>query len=479
MRKFPTPASFASARELADHVGRLGVSLAIDDEVVADGPLALPLTLAGRTLGNRFAVQPMEGWDAHTDGTPSADTLRRWRRFGRSGAKLIWGGEAFAVTADGRANPHQLYFNRELPIDAALRALRAEVLAGHAEVGQSADDLLIGLQLTHSGRQAWPTAAGRQPQIAYRHALLDARVGVEDDRCVLSDAQLEAIADSFVAAAGAAAQAGFDFVDVKCCHGYLLHELLSAHERGGAYGGSFANRTRLLRRIIANIRTAHPGLQIGVRISIADVFPYRAGPDGIGAPIGVDDHIPYRLAFGVDPDQPTRFALDEPLQLLRMLHDLDIRLINVTLGSPYVCPHLQRPAAYPPSDGYLPPADPLLGVAAHLELTAACKRACPDLVIVGSGYSYLQEYLPHVAQAQVRGGHVDSVGLGRSMLAYPELPLDVLAGRPLDRKRLCRTFSDCTSAPRNGLKSGCYPLDPHYRQTDAAAIVRRLRRTNR
>ena len=135
----------------------------------------------------------------------------------------------------------------------------------------------------------------------------------------------------------------------------------------------------------------------------------------------------------------------------------------ISAGSPYYNPHLQRPALFPPSDGYLPPEDPLVGVARHLAITADLKRYRPSLAVVGSGYSYLQEWLPHVAQAVVRSGAADFVGLGRLALSYPEMPADVLAGRPLDRKRLCRTFSDCTTAPRNGLVSGCYPLDPFTR----------------
>jgi 2,4-dienoyl-CoA reductase-like NADH-dependent reductase (Old Yellow Enzyme family) len=154
--------------------------------------------------------------------------------------------------------------------------------------------------------------------------------------------------------------------------------------------------------------------------------------------------------------------LEEPLKFLALLHDLDIRLVNVTAGSPYYNPHIQRPALFPPSDGYLPPEDPLIGVARQMKVTHSLKTHFPKLAIVGTGYSYLQEFLPHVAQAAVREGWVDFVGLGRMVLSYPELPMDVLAGRTLDRKRLCRTFSDCTTAPRNGLPSGCYPLDDFY-----------------
>ena len=146
-----------------------------------------------------------------------------------------------------------------------------------------------------------------------------------------------------------------------------------------------------------------------------------------------------------------------------MLKELDIQLACITAGSPYYVPHIQRPALFPPSDGYQPPEDPLAGVARQIQVVAQLKKQHPDLFLVGSGYSYLQEWLPNVAQYVIRTGMVDSVGIGRLALSYPELPADVLAGNPLQRKLLCRTFSDCTTAPRNGLVSGCYPLDEFYK----------------
>ena len=153
-----------------------------------------------------------------------------------------------------------------------------------------------------------------------------------------------------------------------------------------------------------------------------------------------------------------------------------MKLINLSVGSPYYNPHIQRPAAYPPSDGYQPPVDPLEGVYSHIQAARACKEAHPELAFVGSGYSYLQEWLPHVAQHEVRTGGVDLIGLGRMALSYPELPLHVLRGEAIDRKRICRTFSDCTTAPRNGARSGCYPLDPYYRDSPEAAAISALRR---
>ncbi|MCA8966224.1 MAG: NADH:flavin oxidoreductase, partial [Planctomycetes bacterium] len=307
-----------------------------------------------------------------------------------------------------------------------------------------------------------------------RHPVLDARLGIADDATLLTDDDLRAIAACYVDAARLAQQAGFDFVDVKACHGYLLHELLGAKGRAGDYGGSFENRTRLFREIVAGIRVACPGLAIGVRLSLADVLPFEKDPDtGLGRPMRAS--LPYEHGFGVDAQQPARFDLTEPLALLRRFVELGIELVNVSLGSPYWNPHLQRPAAYPPSDGYQPPDDPLRFVKVHLDAVQSAKAAVPALKFVGTGYTYLQEWLGHVAQHEVAAGHTDFVGLGRMLLSYPELPHDLLAGRDVQKKRICRTFSDCTTGPRNGMVSGCYPLDPFYKQRPEAAVIKKLR----
>lgn len=468
--KYRSPGQFRKLEDFRARLREIDADLDCDVEVRADGPLARSVALGERTIGNRFAIHPMEGWDGTEDGGGSELTLRRWRRFGNSGAKLIWGGEAFAVRRDGRANPRQLFWNDDTDVRTVLTRLIDEVVAGHRDIGQQRDDLCIGLQLTHSGRFARPEGPPA-PRIVYRHPVLDARAGVEDDGAVLSDGELEAIGERFVGLAEHARAVGFDFVDVKCCHGYLLHELLGAKTRPGPYGGSFANRTRFLRNVIAGIRATCPDLEIGVRASMADTVPYAAGDDGVGEPC----HEPLSdYGFGVDSEEqlgPFAALLDE----------LGVRLVNVTLGSPYYCPHLQRPAAYPPSDGYQPPRDPLYEVATHIRTTREVKRLLPDAIVVGTGYSYLQEWLPNVAQYEVGNGHVDIVGIGRMVLAYPELPRDVLAGKPLDKKRLCRTLSDCTTAPRNGLVSGCFPLDPHYAELPEAetlACIKKQRRRN-
>ncbi len=287
----------------------------------------------------------------------------------------------------------------------------------------------------------------------------------------MSDSEIERLIADYITAAGLAHKAGFQFVDIKHCHGYLGHEFLSAVDRPGKYGGSFENRTRFLREIVDGIRAAAPGLEIGVRLSAFDFIPFKPGADGLGTPDKESVSADYAYAFGGDRTG-TGIDLTEPHQYLDLLERLNIKLVNITGGSPYYNPHIQRPALFPPSDGYQPPEDPLVGVARQISVTAELKAQHPNLLMVGSGYSYLQDWLPNVAQYVVRTGQVDFVGLGRMVLSYPELCADVLAGQPLQRKRICRTFSDCTTAPRQGLVSGCYPLDEFYKARPEANLLK-------
>lgn len=457
---------------------QLADDLPVDDEILAadHSPLAEPVQLGPLRAGNRWCIHPMEGWDANPDGTPSELTLRRWRLFGKSGAKLIWGGEAAAVREDGRANPRQTMATPDHV--EGLRQLRQTLLDAHRQQQLDTDDLVVGLQLTHSGRFCRPWTPQLAPKIAYHHPLLDEKFGIQadDESVVWSDDELERLIDQYVAAAAAAGRAGYQFVDIKACHGYLLHEFLSARRRPGKFGGDLEGRCRLLLTIVGRVREELPDLQVGVRLSVFDVPPYRTSRE-TGQPM--DYRLPYDLGFGVDPDAPLQIKLDEPLQLIGWLRQRGVLAVNISCGSPYYCPHVQRPAIFPPSDGYQPPEDPLVGVARQIRSARLCKQAHPGLPMVGTGYSYLQDYLPQVAQAVVRRGWIDLVGLGRMVLSYPQLPLDTLRGQPLRRRQVCRTFSDCTTAPRNGLVSGCYPLDEYYKQLPEAQTLRELKQAAR
>jgi NADPH2 dehydrogenase len=476
------------------HLAALGLDLPCDDEPLSaalGSPLAAPWNLGDFRIGNRWCIHPMEGWDGTPDGQPGDETRRRWRHFGESGCKLIWGGEAVAVRPDGRANPHQLLASPAN--EASLAELRTELVAAHcASFGPGADrDLYVGLQLTHSGRFARPSRKDRlEPLVAYHHPVLDARCGIaaDDDSRLLTDAQIRALTDDFVAAARLAQRAGFQFVDVKCCHGYLGHEFLSAFERPGPYGGDFDGRTRFLRETIAAIRSECPGLEIGVRLSCFDFVPFVPDPSagdasrlGPGIPVAVADLISAGRypVFGCRRDNPFEIDLTEPVRLMKLLRDdFGVRLFNLTAGSPYYNPHIQRPAYYPPSDGYQPPEDPLIGCVRQITAVRDIKKQVPDVLTVGTAYSYLQEFLPHVAQAVVRAGWVDAVGIGRLALSDWRVPAKLLAGADITQeKKLCRTFSDCTTGPRLGLVSGCYPLDPDYKSRPEAELVKEAKKS--
>jgi NADPH2 dehydrogenase len=468
--------SLKDVRGFQDHLRALDLEIPCDSQIVtgAQSPLRWPLERGPFKIGNRIAVQPMEGWDATPDGAPSENTVRRWQRFGRSGGKLIWGGEAVAVSPEGRANPNQLLAAPRM--QPGLAYLRTVLRDEHILSTGSDDGLVMGLQLTHSGRYCRPHEHTRpEPRILYHHPLLDRRLKLPPDYPLLTDGEIESIIEDFHRAAYMAWQLGFDFVDIKHCHGYLGHEFLSAHTREGGYGGTFEGRTRFLREVVQGIRSLSPGLHIGVRLSAIDTVPFERDPSqsvngksSTGVAETCPDLIPYRWGFGVNPLDPTDTDLSEPERFLSLLEKLGIQLVNITAGRPYYNPHIQRPALYPPSDGYLPPEDPLVGVARQMEATRQLKRRFPNLLMVGSGYTYLQDFLPHVAQAVVRDGWVDFVGLGRMVLSYPEFLWEASAGTQIQRKLVCRTFSDCTTAPRNGLPSGCYPLDQYYKDSDLA-----------
>ncbi len=470
-------ASLKTVDEFRDYLSHLELELPVDDEPLSQqqqSPLAQPLQVGNFLVGNRWAVHPMEGWDGSREGKPSEHTFRRWNNFGESGCKLIWGGEAVAVSPQGRANPNQLMINpeNEKSLSELLDVLKQAHIKQFGE--NSCDDLFVGLQLTHSGRYCRPNDKTKlEPQIAYHHPLLDERIGLspDDDSAILSDADLEQLIEKYIQAAQIASRVGFQFVDIKHCHGYLGHELLSGFNRPGKYGGDFRGRTRFLREICEGIHAVCPELQIGVRLSLFDLLPFQpAGVDEKTGRPGIGEPMPYSgtdyAGFGCDRDSPLQIDLREPIKLLELMRDeLGITLVNLSAGSPYYNPHIQRPAYFPPSDGYQPPEDPLVGCVRQIQAVAQIKKAVPGIAMVGTAYTYFQEYLPHVAQAVLRRGNVDFVGIGRLLLSQWQLPAQVLRGENYKaKKKICRTFSDCTTGPRNGLISGCFPLDDYYKK---------------
>jgi NADPH2 dehydrogenase len=457
---------FHSLADIDAEVQRLGLSLRFSDDFT---PLFQPVQVGPFNVANAFCVQPMEGCDGTLDGQPDDLVFRRYERFGAGGAKLIWG-EATAVLEEGRANPRQLLINDQTA--PGLGKMLQVCRQAHRQACGSDDDLLVGLQLTHSGRYSC-----RKPLFAVHDPILDPRTRVDASMAPLDDDYLKRLVDHYVRAAKLAFKVGYQFVDVKQCHRYLLSEMLAAKTRRGPFGGSLENRTRLARDIISAIRAEAPGLMIATRMNVYDCIPYRLPPAACGAAKSaatpqaenIGEPCPYSLplecAWGTNPNDPFEPDLSEPLAWIKEMAQLGVALINISMGSPYATPHVIRPYEYPPPDGYKTPEHPLIGVDRHFRLTAAIQRAFPQLPIVGSGYSYLQEYLIHAAAANVREGRCSFIGVGRATLAQPDFVRQIQEHGKLDRKRICRTFSYCTALMRSKhnelgqFATGCPPFD--------------------
>lgn len=420
-----------------------------------------------KILGNSIGIHPMEGCDGTHDGKPDELTYRRWKRFGESGAKLLWG-EATAVTSEGRANARQLQLS-EANLKSFEQLVSATRLA-HRERFGSDDNFLIGLQLTHSGRFSY-----RKPIIAHHNPVIDARTFLDKEKKILlpsyypviSDDELARLEDAYVLAAGYAARVGFDFVDIKQCHTYLLNELLSARSREGKYGGSFKNRTRFIRNVLRKIRdTLGDSMILASRINAFDGIPFQKNADGIGAPSDVA--LPYTAGFGVDANNPLLEDLLEPLRLVAVLVADGVKLLNVSLGSPYFNPHIGRPFERPSEGSYASPEHPLIGVDRHFRITETIQRTFPDIAVVGTGYSWLQQYFIYAAESNLRKKRVSIVALGRGAIAYPDFVADLLADGKLKSTKVCITASFCTDMMRakdifaEQLPAGCVPRDKLY-----------------
>ena len=439
---------YKSVAELEAENARLGIDLRFSDDLA---PLFEPITIAGRTVGNRWCIHPMEGCDGELDGRPGELTFRRYVRFGAGGAKLIWG-EACAVTEEARATPRQITLNEHTKPDFA--KMVADCRKAHRDANGDDSDLLIGLQLTHSGRYSH-----RRPIIATHDPLLVGRYRVTADMPLISDDELKRLVEHYVTAAKLAVEVGFDFVDVKQCHRYLLNELLGARNRPGPFGGSFENRTRLPRDIILAIKAALPKVMIGTRINGFDGIAYRND----GTPESFTPPVPN--GWGINPDDPLTPDLSEPIRWIQEMRQLGVELVNVTLGNPYAQPHIGRPFETPAPDAYESPEHPLIGVDRHFKITAAIQAANPGLAVIGTGYSYLQEFLPQAGAANIRDNRVSLVGVGRATLSQPDWVRQLLDHGTLDRKRVCRTFSYCTALmraknhPLGQFPTGCPPFD--------------------
>ena len=394
--------------------------------------LCSPLSLQNHTIHNRIAIQPMEGCDGTPDGKPDELTVRRYRRFAKSGAGLIWL-EATAIVPEGRANPRQLMISPE-NLDSFKRL--TDMIKTESIKANGFEPFIV-CQLTHSGRYSKLNGVP-EPLIAYNNPLFE-KDGPIDQNRIVTDGYLQFLEEKYGLAASLCEQAGFDGADIKACHRYLISELLSAYNREGFYGGSFENRTRLLRNAVKNAQEhISKDFVITCRLNSYDGFPY---PYGFGVNQG----------NGLAPD------LTEPVRLVRFLHDkLNMPLIDLTIGNPYVNPHVNRPYD---NGGYTPDEHPLIGVARMFSCIKAVKEACPGIRIISSGHSYLRQFSANLAAGAVEQGISDMAGFGRQAFAYPDFARELLRSQRLDPQKCCITCGKCTELMRAGSVAGCVVRD--------------------
>ena len=384
------------------------------------------LTVGSCVIPNRLCCQPMESCSALPDNTPDEITLRHYRMFAEGGAGLVWL-EATAVLPEAKANSFQLYICKD-NVDSYKRTVEEIKKAGLKRNGY---EPVVVLQLTHSGRYSKPSGLP-EPIIAYTNPVWEKDKPVSPDR-IATDEYLDRVRDALVEGAALAEEAGFDGVDIKCCHGYLLSELLSAYHREGRYGGSLENRSRLFRESVSGAMEVTDKTFVTVRMNAFDAIPYPWG-------------------FGMKQDGSNEFDPAEAAWILGELARSGVELANITVGNPYVIPHVNRPFF---RGGYEPEEHPLTNVADILGATARLKELVPSVKLVCSGLSYLGVAAAGVAAAMIGKGAFDMAGFGRQTFAYPDFAVDILTKGGMDPRKICLCCSKCTDIMRTGSPAGC------------------------
>jgi 2,4-dienoyl-CoA reductase-like NADH-dependent reductase (Old Yellow Enzyme family) len=430
---------YTSFNEFNNQNTELKTELPFSDDVSV---LGTAVELCGKTVPNRLACQAMEGCDGTADGSPDILTKRRYERFAKGGAGIIWF-EATAVMEEGRANPRQLYIN-EKNIGNFKR--QVEDIKETALKTNGYEPIVI-MQATHSGRYSKPNGIP-EPLIAYNNPIFEKDNPISKDR-IVTDEYLDRVGEALVNGASLAEKAGFDGVDIKCCHRYLNSELLSAHNREGRYGGSFENRTRLLRESVKGaIENCSKDFIVSSRLNVYDGFPYPYG-------------------FGVAKDGSLDFDETEPDWLIKELYKYGVRLLNVTMGNPYFNPHVNRPYS---QGGYEAPEHPLVGVSRMLNGTAKLKELNPQIAMICSAVSYLGVAAPNVVAGYIKDNKFDFAGFGRTIFAYPDFAKDIFKNGGMDKNKICICCSKCTEIMRKpGGTPGCVIRDkevyaPIYRK---------------
>jgi len=394
--------------------------------------LEKPYEFGSRGAANRILFQPMEGSDSEDDGSPGELTFRRYERYAGGGPGILWV-EAISIAREARASKNQLFMNAK-NVDSFKRLVER---AKETCIRNNGFEPLLIIQSAHSGRYSKPGGVPA-PLIACNNPLFEKDNPLPADR-IISDDELGALPDLFGESARLSALAGFDGIDIKACHRYLLNELLCAHARDGIYGGGFENRTRLLIEAFAAAGAAAPaGFMLTTRLNVYDGFPYPYG-------------------FGVNEEGGPGPDLSEPLRLIGILKEkFGIELINITAGNPYVNPHVTRPFD---KGLYVPEEHPFEGVARITGFAGEVQKKYPDIAVACSGLSYLRGFSDKLAAGMLESGAAEFAGFGRLALAYPDFPADIFADGRLDSGKVCLTCGLCSRLLRAGKSSGCVVRD--------------------
>ncbi len=388
----------------------------------------------GTLIPNSLAFHPMEGTDGKTDGSPDELTIRRYERFSRGGAGLIWF-EAVAVVPEGRVCPRQLWINESNFVE--FRKLHEKIIANaHEEFGNDFTPVCI-MQLTHSGRFSKPEGPP-DPMIAYHNPYLDKAKKIDENIIPVDDDYIESLEEKFEEAAVLAYKAGFNGVDIKSCHRYLNSELLAGHTRKGKYGETFEGRTRFLLNTVDRIKK-----RLGEKFIVT-------------ARLNIYDGIPYTYGWGVDKDDHRKFDFTEPLKLIRILHEKGVGLLNLTMGTPYYNPHVNRPFD---KGEYIPEEHPLQGVARLIDGIGQIQQSVPEMAIVGTGYSWLRQFSPYLAAGALENKYATIIGYGRESFAYPDFSKDILNYGHMKKQKCCIACGKCTEIMRAGGTAGCVIRD--------------------
>jgi 2,4-dienoyl-CoA reductase-like NADH-dependent reductase (Old Yellow Enzyme family) len=427
------PFDYKTLNDLRQDIEALGLNLPLSENLAL---LGQPIEIYGKKVKNRLAIQPMEGFDGNFDGTPSDLTIRRYRRYSSGGAGLIWM-ESISTTANAKTCPRMSGIR-----DSNVDVFRHIILQIKECAADGYPPFVVG-QLTHCGRGANMDKASWAGMNVPAYIACENPYLPRENTQILTDDDLWGIIDDYVKGAALMKQAGFDCVDIRACHGYLLNEMLSAYTRTNSiFGGSFENRTRMMLTIIDRINL-EVGIPVSTRLSVTDLVPYPYG-------------------WGMRQDGSMESDYTEPLKLGRILLSKGVKLMNLSLGRNHVH-HIQSPSDHP---NLYPHDHQLVSVDFFQHMAAVFKKEFPEAIVMTGNFAWLKQFFPYIAAGGIENGKYDIAGVAKTALANPDFANELLKNGRLDLKKLCVTCGSCGAlvghSASEGAPTGCVTRDSEF-----------------